>query len=37
MAAVAARFAAAGLDLQRPWLGPVGVDPFTIPEAARLP
>jgi len=37
MAAVAARFAAAGLDVQRPWLGPGGVDPFTVPEAARLP
>ena len=37
MAAVAARFAAAGLDLQRPWLGPGGVDPFMIPELARLP
>ena len=37
MAAVAARFAAVGLDLQRPWLGPGGVDPFTIPSPARLP
>jgi len=37
MAAVAARFAAAGLDLQRPWVGPGGVDPFTMPEPARLP
>jgi hypothetical protein len=37
MAAVAARFAAAGLDLQRPWLGPAGFDPFKIPDPARLP
>jgi HopA1 effector protein family len=37
MAAVAARFAAAGLDLQRPWLGPGGVDPFQTPDPARLP
>jgi HopA1 effector protein family len=37
LAAVAARFAAAGLDLQRPWLGPAGVDPFATPDRARLP
>ena len=37
LAAVAACFAAAGLDLQRPWLGPGGVDPFTTPDPARLP
>jgi HopA1 effector protein family len=37
MAAIAARFAAAGLDLQRPWLGPGGVDPFKIPDPPRLP
>jgi hypothetical protein len=35
--AVAARFAAAGLDLARPYLGPSGVDLFSRPEQARLP
>jgi len=35
-AAVSARFALAGLDLARPWLGPSGVDLFDIPEPARL-
>jgi len=37
MEAVTVRFAAAGLDLERPWLGPDGVDPFTPPEPARWP
>jgi hypothetical protein len=37
VAAVEARFAAAGLDLSRPWLGPGGVDPFVAPQPARLP
>ena len=37
MAAVAARFAVAGLDLNHPWLGASGVDPFNLPEPARLP
>ena len=37
LAAVAARFAAAGLDLQRPWLGPGGADPFVPPSSVRLP
>jgi hypothetical protein len=37
LAAVEARFAAAGLDLSRPWLGPNGHDPFQIPQPARLP
>ena len=36
-AAVAARFAAAGLDLAQPYLGPGRVDPFNIPEPAKLP
>jgi hypothetical protein len=35
--AVAARFAAAGLDLARPYLGPGGVDPFELPRPADLP
>ena len=35
--AVAARFAAAGLDLARPYLGPGCVDLFFPPEKARLP
>ena len=34
-AAVAARFAAAGLDLARPWLGPGCIDPFRPPHAER--
>ena len=37
LAAIAARFAADGLDLNRPWLGPGGVDLFTLPDGARLP
>ena len=37
LAAVEARFGAAGLDLWRPWLGPGGVDPFLPPQAAGLP
>jgi hypothetical protein len=37
LAAVEARFVAAGLDLSRPWLGPSGVDPFMAPLPARLP
>ena len=36
-AATEARFAAAGLDLRRPWLGPGGVDPFNQPQQAKLP
>jgi len=36
LAAVAACFAAARLDLQRPWLGPGGTDTFVTPDAARL-
>ncbi len=36
-AAVAARFAAAGLDLARPWLGPGGIERFHHPEEPRLP
>ena len=36
LAAVAACFAAAGLDLQRPWLGPGGADPFAMPDPASL-
>jgi hypothetical protein len=36
LAAIAARFAAADLDLNRPWLGPGGVDFFILPEAAKL-
>jgi hypothetical protein len=35
--ATEARFAAAGLDLGRPWLGPGGVDPFNLPQQAKLP
>jgi HopA1 effector protein family len=34
--AVAARFAAAGLDVARPHLGPSGVDPFDLPQPALL-
>ncbi|MGH7212527.1 MAG: T3SS effector HopA1 family protein [Acetobacteraceae bacterium] len=37
LAAVAARFAASGLDLARPYLGPGGVDLFQPPAPARLP
>jgi hypothetical protein len=37
LATTAARFAAAGLDLTRPWLGPGGVDLFNLPEPPRLP
>jgi hypothetical protein len=36
-AATEARFAAAGLDLRRPWLGPGGVDPFSQPQKPKLP
>jgi hypothetical protein len=36
-AATQARFAAAGLDLKRPWLGPGGVDPFDQAQQAKLP
>jgi hypothetical protein len=36
-AATEARFAAADLDLKRPWLGPGGVDPFNQPQQAKLP
>jgi HopA1 effector protein family len=35
--AVAARFAAAGLDLGRPYLGPGGADLFDVLEPTRLP
>lgn len=37
LAAISARFAGAGLDLARPWLGPGGIDLFTLPDDARLP
>jgi len=37
LAAVTTRFAGAGLDLARPWLGPTGVDPFERPQIVRLP
>ena len=37
LTAVEGRFAAAGLDLSRPWLGASGVDPFATPHPARLP
>jgi hypothetical protein len=37
IAAVTARFAAASLDLTRPWLGVGGCDPFELPPSARLP
>jgi hypothetical protein len=37
LAAIAKRFADAGLDLARPWLGPTGVDYFELPQPARLP
>jgi hypothetical protein len=37
LAAIARRFHGEGLDLERPWLGPSGVDPFELPQAARLP
>jgi HopA1 effector protein family len=36
-AATEARFAAASLDLKRPWTGPGGVDPFDQPQQAKLP
>jgi hypothetical protein len=36
-AATEARFAAADLDLKRPWLGPGGVDPFGPPQQPKLP
>jgi len=32
-----AHFAAAGLDLKRPWLGPGDVDPFGPPQQPKLP
>src|ERR1043166_484068 len=35
--AVTTRFAAAGFDLARPWLGAAGCDHFELPGAARLP
>jgi hypothetical protein len=35
--AVAERFAAAGLDVARPWLGAGAVDQFALPAVARLP
>jgi hypothetical protein len=35
--AVAARFAAAGLSLAQPYLGPGVVDKFNVPELAKLP
>jgi hypothetical protein len=37
LAAIAARFVGAGLDLARPYLGPAGVDLFHISERATLP
>jgi hypothetical protein len=37
LTAVAARFAAAGLDLARPYLGSSGVEFFDLPPSARLP
>jgi len=37
LAAVAARFATAGIDLARPYLGLGGVDIFEVPQSARLP
>ena len=37
IAAIERRFAAAGIDLKRPWLGPAGFDPFEPPQAPRLP
>ena len=37
LAAAAARFAEAGLDLARPYLGPGAADLFDLPEPARLP
>lgn len=37
LAAVAARFTSAGLDLARPYLGPSGVEFFDLPCAPRLP
>jgi hypothetical protein len=37
LAAISARFAADGLDLNWPWLGPGGVDLFILPDEARLP
>jgi hypothetical protein len=37
LAAVAARFATAGLDLARPYVGPGGIDIFEAPEPPRLP
>jgi hypothetical protein len=35
--AIAKRFSGEGLDLERPWIGPSGVDPFELPQPARLP
>jgi hypothetical protein len=37
VASIEQRFVNAGLDLARPWLGSNGVDPFELPQAARLP
>jgi hypothetical protein len=37
LAAIAERFSGEGLDLERPWLGPNGVDLFELPQPARLP
>jgi hypothetical protein len=37
LAAISGRFRGEGLDLERPWLGPNGVDPFEVPQTARLP
>ncbi len=36
-AAIAARFAAVGLDLARPWLGPGGIERFHRPQEPSLP
>jgi hypothetical protein len=35
--AIARSFRSEGLDLERPWLGVTGHDPFELPQTARLP
>ena len=37
LAAIAERFSDDGIDLERPWLGANGLDPFELPLPARLP
>jgi hypothetical protein len=37
IAAIERRFATAGIDLKRPWLGPAVFDPFEPPQAPKLP